>query len=77
MTSPGAAPAAKTNTLAIVALVLAIFCAPLIGAILGFVAKNQIKQTGEGGDGIATAAIVVGLAFTVIYLLVVAITFAA
>jgi hypothetical protein len=67
MTDAGAAPAAKTNTLAIVALVVAIFCFPLVGAILGFVAKNQIKQTGEGGDGIATAAIVVGLLFTVLY----------
>jgi hypothetical protein len=68
--TPGAVPApAKTNTLAIIALVVAIFCFPLVGAILGFVAKNQIKQSGEGGDGIATAAIVVGLLFTVLYAL--------
>lgn len=60
MTSPGAAPAAKTNTLAIVGLVLSIIGCSVVGIILGFVAKNQIKQTGEGGDGIATAAIVIG-----------------
>lgn len=57
----GTAPASgKTNTMAIVALVFAFLC-PLIGIILGVVAKNQIKQTGEGGDGLATAAIIIGV----------------
>jgi peptidyl-prolyl cis-trans isomerase B (cyclophilin B) len=63
MTDAGAAPAAKTNTLAIVGLILSIIGCYIIGIILGLVAKNQIKRTGEAGDGIATAAIVVGLAW--------------
>jgi len=50
----------KTNTLAIVALVAAFFCSPA-GIIMGLISKNQIKQRGEGGDGLATAAIVVGV----------------
>lgn len=69
MTDAGAAPAAKTNTLAIVGLVLSIIGCSVVGIILGFVAKNQIKQTGEGGDGIATAAIVVGFAWIVLNIL--------
>lgn len=55
----------KTNVLAIVGLVLA-FIVPLVGVILGFVARSQIKRTGEKGSGLALAAIIVGLAFIVI-----------
>ena len=28
--------------------------------VLGVIAKNQIKQTGQSGDGLATAGIVIG-----------------
>ena len=31
-----------------------------VGIILGHVARGQIKQTGEGGRGLATAALVIG-----------------
>ncbi len=47
-----------TNGLAIAALVVAFVFAPA-GLVMGIVAKNQIAQTGEQGDGLATAAIVV------------------
>ena len=50
--------AAQTNGLAIAALVLAFVFAPA-GLVMGIIAKNQIRQTGEDGDGLATAAIVV------------------
>lgn len=53
----------KTNVLAIVALVLAIFV-PLVGAILGHVAMGQIKKNGEEGRGFALAAIIIGWVFT-------------
>jgi hypothetical protein len=36
---------------------------------MGFIARNQIKQTGEGGDGLALAAIIVGFVFVVIFIL--------
>ena len=49
-----------TSALAIGALISAFLCSPL-GILLGFMAKNQIKKTGQSGDGIATAAIVVGI----------------
>ncbi|MFN4003040.1 DUF4190 domain-containing protein [Microcella sp.] len=49
----------KTNTLAIVSLVLAFFIS--LGAIIcGHIALNQIKQTGEGGRGLAIAGLVLG-----------------
>jgi hypothetical protein len=56
-----AAPAAgrPTNTMAIVALVLSFACSP-VGLILGFVARQQIRQRHEGGDGLALAAIIIG-----------------
>ena len=50
-----------TNQLAPVALVLCFFgvLAP-VGLALGIVARRQIRQTGEGGDGLALAAVVIG-----------------
>lgn len=58
----------KTNTLAIVGLILA-FLVPLIGAILGHVSLGQIKKTGEEGRGLALAAVIVGWAFTALSIL--------
>ena len=58
----GYAPApvqAKTNTLAIIALVSSFFIS-LLGVILRHIALNQIKTTGEGGRGLAIAALVIG-----------------
>ena len=69
---PAAAPApvaAPGKTLGIVALVLA-FVAPLIGAILGFVAKAQSKPAGVKNTP-ATVAIVLGLIFTVLWILLI------
>ena len=48
-----------TNGMAIAALVTSLLCSPL-GIILGFVAKGQIKKTGQSGNGLATAGIVIG-----------------
>ncbi|RKN43571.1 DUF4190 domain-containing protein [Micromonospora endolithica] len=67
----------KTNGLAIAALVLALvgfascITAP-VGAILGHVARKQIRQTGEGGEGMAKAAIIVGWIVTGLALLFIA-----
>lgn len=58
----GYAPAptpAKTNTLAIAALISSFFVS-LLGVILGHIALSQIKTTGEGGRGMAIAALVIG-----------------
>jgi hypothetical protein len=59
----------KTNVLAIVGIILAFFV-PLVGVILGFVARSQIKRTGEKGSGLALAAIIIGLAFIVIGIII-------
>jgi Sec-independent protein secretion pathway component TatC len=58
----------KTNTLAIVSLILAFFV-PLVGAILGHVALGQIKKTGEQGRGIALAGVIIGWVFTALSIL--------
>lgn len=49
-----------TSPLAIGALISAFLCSPL-GILLGFVAKSQINKTGQSGNGLATAAIVIGV----------------
>jgi hypothetical protein len=64
----------KTNTLAVVSLVAGIgsffahvvpgiggFTVSLIAIITGYMARQQIKQTGEKGMGMATAGIVIGV----------------
>jgi peptidyl-prolyl cis-trans isomerase B (cyclophilin B) len=48
-----------TNGMAIAALVLAFVFFPL-GIVLGHVARGQIKRSGEGGRGLATAALILG-----------------
>ena len=74
---PTYAPAAgtRTNTLAIVSLVTAIgsffghivpglggFTVALIAVITGYLARKQIKESGEKGMGIATAGMIIGIA---------------
>ena len=54
-----------TNTMAILALVFAFVFAPL-GIVFGVVAKRQIRERGEGGSGLATAGLVLGIVFTVL-----------
>lgn len=55
----------KTNTLAIVALILDFFM-PLIGLVLAIVALNQIKKNpNQKGKGLATTALVLGIVFII------------
>ena len=67
---PGTPPYAygpRTNSMAIASLVTSILSwvlCPLLAAVLavifGHVARNQIKQTGEAGGGLALAGLIVG-----------------
>jgi hypothetical protein len=65
----GPPAAATTNGLAIASLVVSLtgllcgLTAP-VGAILGHVARKQIRERGEGGDGLALAGIIVGWVIT-------------
>lgn len=67
-----------TNAMAILSLIFAFIFAPL-GIVFGYIAKSQIHRTGEGGNGLATAGLVLGWIFTLAYVLTVvgAIVFAA
>lgn len=61
--------ATRTNGLAIASLISSFFIS-LLGIILGHIALNQIKRTGEGGRGLAIAGLVIGYAGLVIGILV-------
>jgi len=69
---PGGFPQQRgTNTLAIVALVLTFVFWPA-GLICGFIARGQIKRSGEDGSGLALASIIVSsifFALTVLYVI--------
>jgi Domain of unknown function (DUF4190) len=60
----GYPPPRRTNGLAIAAMVLGIVWVYWIGSILalvfGYVARKQIRERGESGDGMAIAGIVLG-----------------
>jgi hypothetical protein len=67
---PPAYTATPTNGLAVAALVVSV-TSPIIGgltapvgAILGHVARRRIRESGEQGDGLALAAIIVGWIMT-------------
>ncbi|GAA0501230.1 hypothetical protein Ade02nite_92100 [Paractinoplanes deccanensis] len=63
------APVTSTNTMAILALVFAFVFSPA-AIVLGHIAKKQIRQTGEQGEGLATAGLWLGYIFTALGLLV-------
>jgi len=68
-----------TNTLAIVAFVLAFFVS-IAAIICGYIALGQIKRTGEGGHGLALAAVIIGwvsIGLSIIVVIVYALFFAA
>jgi peptidyl-prolyl cis-trans isomerase B (cyclophilin B) len=72
--------AQKTNVLAIVSLVLSILSFNIIAVILGFIALNQIKKTGEQGRGLAIAGIIIGaigFIFWIVVIIVIAVAGAA
>ena len=71
---PQGAIAGQTNTLAVVSLVAGIgsffahiipgvggFTVALVAAITGYMARNQIKQTGEEGMWMATVGMIIGI----------------
>ena len=79
--APAAAPAAArpTNSLAVVSLGLGVasyVVVPFIGGIAaivtGHMARAQIRRTGEGGKGFATAGLVLGYVHMLLFLIVVA-----
>ncbi|GLZ57263.1 DUF4190 domain-containing protein [Micromonospora sp. NBRC 107095] len=65
---PPSGPGRRTNVLAILSLVFA-FVFPPAGAVLGHVAKRQIRTSGEDGDQLATWGLILGYVFTVLTVL--------
>lgn len=80
------APRPPTNGMAIAAMVIsivslagmciwgpaAIFISP-VGAVLGHISRRKIKESGEQGDGMALAGIIVGWVGVALSLLIVAV----
>lgn len=71
-------PVSTTNGLAIASLVLGILWVYWIGSVLalifGLVARKQIKERGQDGQGMATAGIVlgaIGIATFVIFVIII------
>lgn len=72
----GYQPPRRTNSMAVAAMVVslaALVTCPLVGAVgiyLGNRARQQIRSTGEDGDGMAQAGVIVGwigLGLTLLY----------
>ena len=56
---------APLNTVAVLALVFAFVLAP-VGVVLGIVGRRQVDRSGERGRGLATAGLVLSVAFLVL-----------
>jgi Domain of unknown function (DUF4190) len=68
---PGYGPRPRNNQLAMIALVLSFLglLAP-VGLALGVVARGQIRRTGEAGEGLALAAVIIGGVVTTVLVFV-------
>jgi hypothetical protein len=76
---PGAYPQPGTNGMAIASMVLGILWVYWVGSVLalifGYVARSQIRQRGQGGDGMAVAGIVlgwIGVATLIVFVIILA-----
>jgi hypothetical protein len=56
-------PPPRYNVMAILSLVFAFVFAP-VGIVLGHIAKRQLRDSGELGDGLATAGLILSYIFT-------------
>lgn len=77
---PAMAPPAGTNSLAVfslVASVIGLLCGvgSIVGIVLGVIALNQVKRTGQQGYGLAVAGIAVGVASLILSLVWMALAF--
>ena len=79
-------PQPRTNSMAVGALVCGIgqlfflFPASVAAVVLGHISRNQIKRTGEAGDGMALAGLAlgwIGISLTALFTLIVILAFAA
>ncbi|MBM7832655.1 hypothetical protein JOE59_003360 [Agromyces cerinus] len=74
--SAPSAPAEKWNVLAIVGFVLSLLGTNIVAIVLGFIALSQVKKSGERGRGLALAAVIIGFASIVLYIIIFIATFA-
>jgi len=65
----GALRGGRTNGLAIASFVLSLVGGSLLAVILGHIAKSQIAQTGDDGDGLAAAGLAIGYISIAIFLI--------
>lgn len=72
----GAPVAVQNNGMAVASMVLGLigilFCGftSILAIIFGHVAQSQIKRTGEGGGGMATAGLILGYIVTGVWVLI-------
>lgn len=65
--APGPPSQPGYNAMAILSIIFA-FLFPPLGIVFGHVAKRQMRRTGEQGDSLATAGLVIGYLITAVVL---------
>lgn len=68
--TPSAVDPQSTNVLSIVAFVLSLIGFNVIAIVLGFIGLSQVKKTGQRGRGFAIAAVIIGFASIVLFVLI-------
>ncbi|RUQ98930.1 DUF4190 domain-containing protein [Labedella endophytica] len=62
-------PARPTNTLAIITIIAA-FVFPIVGIVTGHIALGQLKTSGEQGEGLAKAGLIISYVYSAIVIVV-------
>jgi hypothetical protein len=65
---PGPPPYRPTNDMAVVSLIMAFVFAPL-GIVFGVIARKQIRERGEEGEGLALAGLITSIVFTALWVI--------
>lgn len=69
-------PAATTNTLAIITIIAA-FVMPVVGVVTGHIALNQLKTSGEQGQGLAKAGLIISYVYCALVVVILVISIVA
>jgi hypothetical protein len=71
--SPGAG---RTNALSILALIFGLLGGTVLPIVLGHIARSQIRRTGESGDGLALAGLILGYVSSSVVVVILIVAFA-
>jgi hypothetical protein len=68
--------ASRTNTLSVLALIFGLLGGTVLPIVFGHIARSQIRRTGETGDGLALAGLILGYISSSVVVVILIVAFA-